>query len=156
VRRWTLTALALGAALPLLAQPQFPDGKWWKRPRIASQIGLTREQSGEIDKIFARSRPRLIDLKAELEKRQFDLQQAMEDRNADRQDVEKRVDAVENARKDLQKTRALMILDMKQVLKPEQWERLLQMQQEARERRRQMRDQGRTPGSAEEPPSERR
>jgi len=32
----------------------------------------------------------------------------------------------------------LMILDMKQVLKPEQWDRLLQMQQAARERRRQM------------------
>jgi hypothetical protein len=31
-----------------------------------------------------------------------------------------------------------MILDIRQVLKPEQWERLLQMQQAARDRRRQM------------------
>jgi Spy/CpxP family protein refolding chaperone len=141
VKRPALAVLALGIALPLLAQPQGADGKWWKRPRIAAQIGLTPEQSGQIEKIFVKTRPRLIDLKADLEKKQFALQSAMEDKAAERGDVEKKIDAVEEARKELQKARALMILDIKQVLKPEQWERLLQLQQEARERRREMRDQ---------------
>ncbi len=143
MRKSFLSALLLAAALPLAAQPQVPDGKWWKRPRIASQIGLTSEQSDQIEKIFVRSRPRLIDLKAELEKKQLDLQVAMDDRNVERREVEKKIDAVENARKDLQKARALMILDIKQVLKPEQWERLMQMQQEMRERQREKRQQSR-------------
>lgn len=142
MRRASLAVLWLGMALPLLGQPHVPDGKWWKRPRIASQIGLTAEQSDRIEKIFVKTRPRLIDLKADLEKNQLELQAAMDDRNADRRDVEKKLDAVENARKNLQKARVLMILDIKQVLRPEQWERLLQMQQERRRRLRERR-QGR-------------
>ncbi|MGE5275975.1 MAG: Spy/CpxP family protein refolding chaperone [Acidobacteriota bacterium] len=138
-RAWVVAALALGVALPLAAQPQVPDGKWWKRPRIAAEIGLTSDQSDQIEKIFVKSRPRLIDLKADLERKQFDLQVAMDDRNSDRRDIEKKLETVEDARKELQKARVLMILDIKQVLKPEQWERLLQMQQEARRRLRERR-----------------
>lgn len=135
-RNW-LAALALLAATvaPAFAAPDVPDGKWWKRPRIAAEIHLTPEQSREIETIFVRARTKLIDLKADLEKKQLALQSSMDDQAADRKTVEKQVEAVENARAELQKTRALMILDMKQVLKPEQWERLRQMQQEMRERR---------------------
>jgi len=136
-----LALAALWVAFPLAAQPQIPDGKWWKRPRVAAQIGLTKEQSDQIEKIFVNTRPQLIDLRAELEKRQLDLQVVMDDHGADRREIEKRLDAVENARKNLQKARVLMILDIKQVLKPDQWEKLLQMQQELRERAREKRQQ---------------
>src|SRR5262249_37710283 len=142
----------LGLALLALASTgtaramDMPDGKWWKNPGFAAEIGLTPEQTSEIEKIFVRSRTRLIDLKADLEKKQLVLQECMEDKGADRKAVEKKIEAVENARAELQKTRALMILDMKQVLKPEQWERLMQKQQERRERmqqeRRMLREEG--------------
>jgi len=137
-----LAGLILAAALPVLAQGDFPEGKWWKRPRLASEINMTADQSRDIDKIFVHSRARLIDLKADLEKKQLSLQVSMEDKDkpVDRKMVEREIEAVENARSELQKTRALMILDMRQVLRPEQWERLLQMQQTARERRLMMRE----------------
>ena len=127
-----LAAGAVGAA-------ELPDGKWWKHPGVVADIGLTPEQSSEIEKIFVRSRTRLIDLRADLEKKQLALQESMEDRSVDRKAVEKKIEAVENARGELQKARALMILDMKQVLKPAQWERLMQKQQERRERMQQQR-----------------
>jgi Spy/CpxP family protein refolding chaperone len=134
-----------------------PDGKWWKRPRLAEELGLTKEQQGQIEKIFVKSRTRLIDLKADLEKRQLALQEAMEDKSADRKDVERKIEAAENSRAELQKARVLMILDMKQVLKPEQWEKLVRRQQEMRERRGErrelMREQGRIP---EDRPNRRR
>jgi len=148
----------LGLALVALAvagtarAADLPDGKWWKHPGITAEIGLTPEQSSEIEKIFVRSRTRLIDLRADLEKKQLALQGSMEDKAADRKAVEKNIEAVENARAELQKTRALMILDMKQILKPEQWERLMQKQQERRERmqeqRRMFRDEGARPRPA--------
>lgn len=135
-RRIALTAaFLLAAALPLVAQPDFPDGKWWKRPRLAAEINLTPDQSRDIEKIFVRARTKLIDLRADLEKKQLALQSSMEDQAADRRIVEKEIGAVEQARAELQKARALMVLDIKQVLKPEQWEHLLQMQQALRERR---------------------
>ena len=80
-------------------------------------------------------------LSADLEKKQLGLQTALDDKAADRSDVEKRIDEVENARKDLQKARAMMILDMKQVLSPEQWKRLAQVREEVRQRRRELRAQ---------------
>ncbi len=138
MKRSTLAAILLAAALPLFAQVDVPDGKWWKRPRVAKELALTAEQTKQIDGIFVQARPRLIDLKADLEKKQFHLQQAI-DEDADREELERRIDVVENARKDLQKTRALMVLDMKKVLTAEQWERLKQLREQVRERRRQAR-----------------
>jgi Spy/CpxP family protein refolding chaperone len=132
-------AFAACLAAPAVRAAGMPDGKWWKNPRVEADLGLSPEQSAEIEKIFVRSRSTLIDLKADLEKKQLDLQVAMDDKTANRSAVEKKIEAVENARASLQKTRALMILDMKQVLKPEQWERLVQKQQERREQMRERR-----------------
>jgi Spy/CpxP family protein refolding chaperone len=141
-------AITVLAAAPAVSA-QALDGKWWKHPRVAAELNLTPEQSAEIEKIFVRSRARLIDLRADLEKKQLNLQEAMEDKTADRAGVEKKIEAVEVARAALQKTRALMLLDMKQVLKPEQWEKLLQKQQERRdrfqERRQMMREERQRP-----------
>jgi len=133
-------ALVLAAVAAPLAAADLPDGKWWKRPRLAQEIGLTADQQQQIEKIFVRSRTKLIDLRADLEKKQLGLQELMEDRAADRRDVEKKIESVENARAELQKARALMILDMKQVLKPEQWERLLRRRDEMIERRQEFRE----------------
>jgi Spy/CpxP family protein refolding chaperone len=149
-----LLAAALAAFLvaPASAAPGMAEGKWWKNPSVAAELALTPEQSTEIEKVFVRSRSKLIDLKADLEKKQLDLQVAMEDKTADRATVEKKIESVETARAALQKTRALMILDMKQILKPEQWEKLVQKQQERREqmqeRRRMYREEGARPRPA--------
>jgi len=127
---------------PAAASPDLPDGKWWKRPRVAAHVGLTTDQTRQIEEIFVRSRGRLIDLKADLEKKQADLQDAIDDPGADRRAVAQQIDTVENARAELQKARALMFLDMKRILRPEQWERLRELQVRARrtmeERRRRM------------------
>jgi Spy/CpxP family protein refolding chaperone len=134
VRR-VLAAAALAALwMGGISSAQSFDGKWWKNPSVVGDLNLTPEQSAEIEKIFVRSREKLIDLKADLEKKQLDLQVAMDDKTAARDAIEKKIETVENARAALQKTRALMILDMRQVLKPEQWQRLMQHRQERRER----------------------
>ena len=119
---------------PVHASPDLPDGKWWKRPRVAAAIGLTSEQTRDIEAIFSKARPNLIDRKADLEKRQGELEDAIE-ANADRKAIAARVEEVEDSRAELQKARILMLLDMKQVLRAEQWERLVRMQQEARRQR---------------------
>ena len=133
----TLAVLVLATlATPALAgSPDLPEGKWWKHPRVAAEINLTTDQIRMIEDIFARVRPRLIDGKAELEKRQGALQEAIES-NVDRRDISEKVEEVERARAELQKTRILMVLDMRQALKPEQWERLTRMRQEYRRERR--------------------
>ncbi|HEX7252663.1 MAG TPA: hypothetical protein VF376_07270, partial [Thermoanaerobaculia bacterium] len=76
MKRVSLAALVLlVGTLGLRAQDW--DGKWWKNSRLAEEIGLTSEQADRIEKVFVQSRPALIDLRADLEKKQFFLQQAM-------------------------------------------------------------------------------
>lgn len=129
VLAFTLSSAAASATQDL------PEGKWWKRPRVATEIGLTAEQSRQIDGIFSRARPTLIDLKADLEKKQGELQDALEVSDANRSDVELRVEAVEGARAELQKARIRMLLEMRRVLKPEQWSRLMELHEAARRQR---------------------
>ena len=145
MRRTLLVAAALLAAATVRAQPaRAIEGKWWKRPVVAKALQLTPEQTASLEKIFARSKPKLIDLRADLEKKQFEYEQAMQSDPVDRKAVEAKIEARETARSALQKELAMMELDMKQVLTPEQRERLMRMRENARqmirEQRRRSRD----------------
>lgn len=146
-------------AVPALAQGA-AEGKWWKRPRIARQLNLSADQVAQLEKIFAQSKPKLIDLRAELEKKQFDYDQAMQTDDVNRATLEAKIEAREQARAALQKELALMELDMKKVLNPQQREKLVEMRERARamvqERRRRMSDADADyPGESDAAPSQR-
>ena len=147
-RALLLRSAGVGAALLLIAAAASAqaaaEGKWWKRPRIASELQLSADQGDQLEKIFARVKPKLIDLRADLQKKQFAYDQAMSAEKSDRKEVEALIEAREQARSALQKELALMELDMKQVLRPDQREKLARMRENARqmmqERRRRTRD----------------
>lgn len=143
MRRLAAFAVVLLAASALTAQG-IAEGKWWKRPRIAQELALSPEQSEKLEKIFAAAKPKLIDLRADFEKKQFDYDQAMQSDNVDRKALEAKIEAREQSRAALQKELALMELDMKAVLSPEQRQKLVRMRDNARamlqKRRRQLRD----------------
>ena len=149
-RRLVLAGVVLAFASAALAQPALIEGKWWKRPRIAQALALTPEQTGELEKIFAAHKPKLIDLKAELEKRQFEYEQAMTAEKPDRKKVETSVEAREQARARLQTQLSLMELDMRQVLTPEQREKAQQLRAQVRERMLERRRQWRQGGGGED------
>ena len=147
-RALVVRSAGVGAALLLIAAAASAqaaaEGKWWKRPRIASELQLSADQGDQLEKIFARVKPKLIDLRADLQKKQFAYDQAMSAEKSDRKEVEALIEAREQARSALQKELALMELDMKQVLRPDQREKLARMRENARqmmqERRRRTRD----------------
>jgi Spy/CpxP family protein refolding chaperone len=155
-------AVALAMLLGLDASGLFAqapaDGKWWKRPRVARQLDLSSDQVAQLEKIFAQTKPKLIDLRAEFEKKQFDYDQAMQNDDVDRKELETKIEAREQARASLQKELALMELDMKKVLSPAQREKLVEMREKARElvqeRRRRMRDSA-IDGETDEAPAQR-
>jgi Spy/CpxP family protein refolding chaperone len=146
VRRWAWALLGAFLASGALAQG-LAEGKWWKRPRIAQELQLTSEQDAQLEKIFVKSKPRLIDLRADLEKKQFEYEQAMQGDTVDRKAVEAKIEAREDARGRLQKELSLMELDMKQVLKPDQRERLMRIREENRQRLQEQRRRFREGGS---------
>jgi len=158
-----LAAFVLLDPLGALAQlPEAPIGKWWKRPRIVEALKITPEQQGRLEAIFAKNRRGFIDLKADVEKRQVDLEELMVRKDSDPKKVSSAVDALEQAKLRLRKSHAMMVLEMREILTAEQWTALIDKVEDARQMREErrmgrrglLRDRGArgaAPGAAEAP-----
>ncbi|MGH9442647.1 MAG: Spy/CpxP family protein refolding chaperone [Thermoanaerobaculia bacterium] len=112
-----------------------PDGKWWKNPRAVRTLGLTASQVDEIETIFLHVRPQLIDLRADLEKKKLVQDSLMERPDVKTEEAGKAIDETERARSRLEKERAMMFLQIRQVLTPEQRQKILERREDLRERR---------------------
>ena len=129
-----LFAAAVSSAFPARAQlTEAPIGKWWKKPRVVEALKLTPEQQQRIEDIFAKNRRGFIDLKADVEKRQVDLDELMARKDSEPKKVSAAVDAVEQAKLRLRKAHAMMILEMREILTGDQWKVLLERAEEARQ-----------------------
>lgn len=100
------------------------QGKWWKNPELAQKLGLTDQQISKMEKIFQDSRLKLIDLHASLEKQEAILEPMIEADHPDEDRVLSQIDQVAQARAELEKANARMLLGIRNVLTPEQWKRL--------------------------------
>lgn len=118
-------ALLLGASLagvPAAAQMvEMPSGKWWKRPQVVQQLGLSAEQQQRLEEVFLKNRRAFVDLKADVERRTFDLEDLLAARDVDPKKVAAASEALEQARGRLGKARTMMVVEMRGILTVEQW-----------------------------------
>jgi periplasmic protein CpxP/Spy len=108
------------------------SGRWWDNPQMAQQLGLTDEQKKQMDDIFLQHRLKLIDLHANLEKQETLLQPMIEADQPDEAKILGQIDAVAQARADLEKANARMLFDIRKTLTPDQWQKLKTMRKEHR------------------------
>ncbi len=101
-----------------------PQGKWWSNPELAQKLGLTKDQQKKMDDIFQQSRLKLIDLNASLQKEEVTLEPLMETDQPDEPKVLAQIDRVAQDRAELEKANARMLLGLRQVLTPDQWQKL--------------------------------
>jgi len=127
-----LFVAAFGAAAP---SDGMPEGKWWKNPRAVRELQLTGAQVDQIERIFLRIRPELIDLRADLEKKRLMQNSLMDRPTVNNEEAGRLIDETERARSKLEKARAMMFLEIRQVLTPEQREKILERREDMRERR---------------------
>ena len=99
-------------------------GKWWRDADTVKQIGLTDGQAQQLEQIFMDHRMRLIDWVADLQKQELKLEGFLDADQPDEAQVSNQVDQVVAARGKLEKENALMMLDMRRVLTPDQWKKL--------------------------------
>ena len=99
-------------------------GKWWKDTDTVKQIGLTDGQASQIEQIFVEHRMKLIDWVADLQKQELKLETYLDADQPDEGQVSNQVDQVVAARGKLEKENALMMLNMRRVLTPDQWKKL--------------------------------
>lgn len=136
VRLALAAALGVALAVPALSQmPETPPGKWWKKPRVIQLLKLTSDQQEKLEEIFARNRRSFVDLKAEVEKTQIDVEELVAKKDADPKKVSAAVDALEQARMKLRKSMTMMFLEQKAVLTQPQWTLILERRDEWRRER---------------------
>jgi Spy/CpxP family protein refolding chaperone len=105
-------------------------GAWWKDSETVKQLGLTEAQVGQIEQTFLAHRLRLVDLRADLEKQELNLQPLLDVDRPDETKVAAQIDLITAARGRLEKEHALMLLATRRALSTDQWKRLQALQQE--------------------------
>lgn len=134
MKRLVAAAALLCAATASALAPAGEGGKWWKNARVVRELDLSDAQVERIEAVFLRVRPALIDLRADLEKKRLLQESAMDRPTVDSAEAERRIDDVEQARSKLEKTRAMMYLEIRQVLTPDQRRKARELLEERRER----------------------
>lgn len=104
----------------------FP-GKWWKDSALMKKLGVSDEQVQNIEKVFQNHRLELIDLDATLEKQEVILEPMVEADQPDETQVIAQIDKVAQARANLEKSNARMLLAIRRVLTLDQWKKLRNM-----------------------------
>jgi Spy/CpxP family protein refolding chaperone len=101
------------------------QGMWWREARWIRALDLTPDQQTRMDEAFRQNRIKLIDLTATLEKAEVLLEPLVENIHpGDEPKILAQIDDIANARAELEKVNARMLLAIRQVLTQEQWDKL--------------------------------
>lgn len=109
-----------------------PPGLWWRKPDIVQTLNLTTDQQKRMDDIVQQNRIQLIDLKANLEKQQVIMEPLLAANPPDTKKVLEQIDNTAQARADLEKSNAKMLLALRGVLTADQWTKLQDIERERR------------------------
>ena len=93
-----------------------PPGRWWDNPEMAKKLGMTGDQVKKMDDIFQQVRIKLIDLNGNLRKEEAMLDPLMQADNPDDAKLLPQIDRVANARAELEKANARLLLSIRHVL----------------------------------------
>jgi Spy/CpxP family protein refolding chaperone len=113
-----------------------PPGIWWHNPDLVQKLTLSPDQQKRMDDILQQSRLQLIDLRANVEKQELLMEPMLAANPPDTNKILAQIDHTAQARAELEKANAKMLLGIRNVLTPDQWTKL---QAEERDNRRRMR-----------------
>ncbi len=126
-----LIVISLLVLIPVLAAPagaqNEPSGKWWYDPGIKAELKLQDSEIKRLDRLFNKSRRRLIDLKNKVEKAQFEYQRLMEAEPLDEKAVNRQFDQLEKARSQLAAERSRFLVEVRKILGHNRFQRLKQI-----------------------------
>jgi Spy/CpxP family protein refolding chaperone len=101
-----------------------PPGRWWDDPDYVKKLGLSEEQQKKMDEIFNTNRLKLIDLFAAVQKEEAIMEPLVAADPPDENKLLAQIDRVAQARAELEKANARMLLGIRSQLSHEQWLKL--------------------------------
>lgn len=112
----------------------FAHGQFWNNPNMVKRLNLTDVQRKAMDGILQDHRMKLIDLHANLQKAEVELEPMIKADTPDRKTIEAQIDKIVTARADLEKADSLFLLDIRMQLTPDQWKQLQALRAQRMER----------------------
>jgi Spy/CpxP family protein refolding chaperone len=104
--------------------PQGDHGRWWNNPKVVERLKLTDEQRKAFDGILLEHRKTLIDLRANVEKAELEMEPLMSADQPNEGKILAQIDKVAQARAELEKANARFLLAIRNKLTPEQWKQI--------------------------------
>jgi Spy/CpxP family protein refolding chaperone len=101
-----------------------PHGKWWDNPQVAEQLALSADQKKKMDDIFQQYRMKLIDLNASVQKEELTMEPLVAADQPDEARIVAQIHKVAQARAELEENNARMLLAIRRLLTPEQYQKL--------------------------------
>jgi Spy/CpxP family protein refolding chaperone len=101
-----------------------PPGRWWNDDNFAKSLGLDRDQQHRMDEIFKASKGQLFGLYKGLRHEEAQLDKLSRAKVLDESQIDTQIDKVVQARGELEKANAHMLLEIRKQMTPEQTARL--------------------------------
>jgi Spy/CpxP family protein refolding chaperone len=122
---WVGILLILMINLPGLAAGQdVPSGKWWYNQKVVKNLNLTQKEIRQLDQAWVDSQRKLIKLKNEVEREQFELDTLLGKKTVDDTGVRKQFNRLESARTDLADERLEFIIRVREIIGAERFQQL--------------------------------
>jgi Spy/CpxP family protein refolding chaperone len=122
---FSVILLAIYLITPVIAAGQdVPSGKWWYNPKIQKNLDLSKKEIKTLDKLFAKSRRKLIKLKSEVENEQFELDQLLGQKKVDDAKVKKQFQKLEKSRNKLANERLEFVIGVRNILGHDRFQQL--------------------------------
>jgi protein CpxP len=108
--------------------PEGDHGRWWNNPKVIEALKLTDAQRKEMDATLLAHREKLVDLHANLQKAELEMEPLMGDDQPNEAKILAEIDKIAAARAELEKANARFLLGIRAKLTPDQWKALKQLQ----------------------------
>lgn len=116
------------------------SGKWWRIPDVAKSLKLSDKDVQQLEEAFRHSRRRLIQLKSQLEREQFELETLMDSKSLDDDAIHKQYERLEKARAELGMERFRFLLKVRKIVGYERFQELVSVKKNHLRQRRRHRD----------------
>ena len=103
---------------------------WWRNSELAQKIGLSEQQTQQLNQIFSSHRANLAQMKANVEIEEGKLSDLLDQDQPQQDQVLAQVTQLQNARNALEKEFTVMTLAFRGVLTTDQWKQLQSMSHE--------------------------
>ena len=105
-----------------------PRGRWWNNPELAQKLGLSADQQKRMEAVFQQARPGLMDLSGTVRKEEQSMEPLLAADQPDESKILSQIDRVAQARAELEKANARMLLGLRRILTVDQWKTLQAME----------------------------